>query len=53
MKSENARDGTKEAYSPPRILASYDKEALEESVQPHGETPEGGGCGCGCGCGCS
>ena len=64
MKSENARDGTKEVYSPPRILASYDKEALEEILQPHGQTPgectgglcgdeNGGGCGCGCGCGCS
>jgi len=49
MKSDNARDGTKEVYSPPRILASYDKEALEETLQPHGQTPitNGGGCGCG------
>jgi hypothetical protein len=56
MKSENARDGTKEVYSAPRILASYDKEALEESLQPHGGDCtgglcDGGGCGCGCGCG--
>ena len=50
MTNVNPRDQTKEVYSPPRILASYDKEALEESLQPHGQTPQtGGGTGCGCG----
>jgi hypothetical protein len=50
MKSENSGDKIKEPYAPPRILATYDRQALEERVQPHGQTPyeEGsGGCGCG------
>ena len=68
VKSNNDRDGTKELYVPPRILASYDREALEESLHPHGQQApgecsgglcgdgDGGSSGCGsigCGCGCS
>jgi hypothetical protein len=38
-------------YEPPRVLASYTLEELQETIRPHG--PEsvhaGGGCGCGCG----
>jgi hypothetical protein len=62
MTSEHARDGTKSNYVAPKILATYDRQALEESIQPHGQAPgectgglcgdeNGGGCGCGCGTG--
>jgi len=62
MTKEHARDGTKSMYSAPKILATYDRQALEESIQPRGQTPgectgglcgnpNGGGCGCGCGSG--
>lgn len=46
----------KPAYEKPRVLASYDKEDLEDAIGVNHEvkgTPEtsgGGGCGCGCGC---
>lgn len=39
----------KEAYSKPRILATYNKEELEEAVRPHGNPPEGNGGVGGCG----
>ena len=52
MTSQNERDGAKDAYVPPAILATYDRQALEETVQPQGQESGGfGGCGCGCGCG--
>lgn len=50
MTSERERDSTNEVYAPPKILATYDRQTLEETVQPHGQTPpydSGGGCGCG------
>jgi hypothetical protein len=31
-------------YEEPKVLATYDKEELEEAIKPHGP---GGGCGCG------
>jgi hypothetical protein len=39
----------KPAYETPRILASYEKDELEDAI---GLDPEvsGGGCGCCCGC---
>jgi hypothetical protein len=37
---------TKKEYEAPEILASYEKEELEELVQPEAQT---GGSGCGCG----
>lgn len=36
----------KKEYEAPEILASYEKEELEELVQPEAQT---GGSGCGCG----
>jgi hypothetical protein len=39
----------KPAYDPPRILASYSREELLETVRPHGSLPSYGiigGCGC-------
>jgi hypothetical protein len=49
--SSNETKERKEVYWPPKILASYDKKTLEETLNPHGQDPQGGGCGCGCGCG--
>jgi len=40
----------KDAYTEPKVLASYRREDLEEIIRPHGMPPEqpgGGGCGCG------
>lgn len=42
MKSVEPRDG-KPAYDPPRILASYSREELLETVRPHGPLPSYGG----------
>ncbi|MBN1848690.1 MAG: hypothetical protein JW932_08910 [Deltaproteobacteria bacterium] len=42
----------KKEYEAPKVLASYSKEELEESIKPHGDYGQpgcGGGCGCGCG----
>jgi hypothetical protein len=36
-------------YDRPRILASYTREELLETIRPHGTTPSYGGTGCGCG----
>jgi len=45
----------KEAYVEPRVLATYSREELAETIRPHGSVPSytQPGCGCGCGCGCS
>jgi hypothetical protein len=51
MTTQNERNGAKGIYVPPKILATYDRQALEEAVQPQGQQAYGGGCGCGCGCG--
>jgi hypothetical protein len=32
-------------YEEPKILATYQREDLEEAIMPHGESA--GGCGCG------
>jgi len=40
----------KKPYEEPKVIATYEKEELEEIIKPHGQTT-GGGCGCGCGCG--
>ncbi len=53
MKEE--KEGQK-PYEPPRILASYSREELVETIRPHGSTDQyqQPGCGaCTCGCGCS
>lgn len=50
MNAEEKKKKEKKDYEPPKVLASYDKEELEESIQPQGQI-SGGGCGCGCGCG--
>jgi hypothetical protein len=54
MTGEERKGKEMEMYSKPRILATYNKEELEEAIQPHGQLPDGGcttGGGCGCGCG--
>ena len=42
MEDEQTRTQKKQAYVEPKVLASLQKEELEESIRPHG----GGGCGC-------
>lgn len=45
----------KKEYEAPKVLASYSKEELEETIRPHGDYGSSGcsgGCGSGCGCGC-
>ena len=41
-------------YEAPKVLASYTREELAESIRPHGsvDSYSDSGCGCGCGCGC-
>lgn len=41
----------KQKYEKPRVLASYEKDELEDAVgiDPEVEGQFGGGCGCGCG----
>jgi hypothetical protein len=34
-------------YEEPKVLATYDKEELEEAIKPHGSAPSYNGCGCG------
>jgi len=41
---------TEKLYVPPKILASYSKEELEEIMKRSG-LHAATGCGCGCGCG--
>lgn len=49
---KNDQEQMKEIYEAPRVLATYEKEELEDAI---GIDPEvagesfGGGCGCGCG----
>lgn len=45
----------KEIYTEPKVLATYSKEELEQSIKPHGpvDSYRDPGCACGCGCGCS
>ena len=40
-------------YVEPKVLATYEKEELQEAIKPHGPTPDyGNGCAGGGGCGC-
>lgn len=40
----------KEIYTEPKVLATYSKEELEETIKPHGPVDSYiGGPGCGCG----
>ena len=51
MASVETGNGPKERYVPPKILATYSREELIETIRRsrvHGE----GGCGCGTGGGC-
>ena len=45
---EEERKDRKPAYEPPRVLASYSREELLETVRPHGDNGYNMGCGCGC-----
>jgi len=46
VEEEKSERRVKEAYVPPKVLATYSKEELKEAIRPHGS---GGGCGCGTG----
>ena len=49
MELENDHCDEKKVYVPPKVLATYKKEDLEEAVMPQVQGQSGGGCGCGCG----
>jgi len=60
MKKEEPKRGERQLYVEPKVLATYSKEELEETIRPHGPTADyttgepgclGSTCGCGCGCG--
>jgi len=44
----------KPGYAPPKMLASYTRGELVETIRPHGQVlsynHDGDGTGCGCGC---
>jgi len=52
MKQKSAEELEKQSYETPKVLASYEKEELEDAIgldpEVEGQTP-----GCSCGCGCS
>jgi hypothetical protein len=52
MKTKEFPNREKTAYETPRVLASYEKEELEDviGIDHEVEGQNGGGCGCGCGC---
>ncbi len=45
--AEERRDGEKQLYVEPTVLATYSKEELEDAIRPHGADASYGGCGCG------
>jgi NADH:ubiquinone oxidoreductase subunit F (NADH-binding) len=45
MEERKTESRTKERYVPPKILASYSKKELEETIRRSG-LHGGGGCGC-------
>ena len=49
MQDRKTRSDEKEPYVKPKVLATYQKEDLEETFKAHAQTTGGGGCGCGCG----
>lgn len=48
MKQKKDDRDEKKIYEPPKVLATYEKEDLEEAIKPYGQIQSGGG-GCGCG----
>lgn len=52
MKTKPGKEKQKQKYEAPKVLASYEKDELEDAVglDPEVEGDGGGGCGCGCGC---
>jgi hypothetical protein len=49
MKGTETGSAAKEEYSPPKILATYSRQDLEELLRRAGLHGSGGGCGCGTG----
>ena len=51
MKSISSQEQKKQTYETPKVLASYDKDELDDAigVNPHVEGQNGSLCGCGCG----
>ena len=52
MKSKDDSRKETKAYEAPRVLATYEKEELEDVIGIDPEVEGQSGCGCGCGCGC-
>lgn len=45
MKEEERKDEEKKIYVEPKVMASYQKEELEEMIKPQGQNYAGCGCG--------
>jgi len=45
VEEEKSERRVKEAYVPPKVLATYSKEELKEAIRPHGPAGGYGGCG--------
>ena len=39
MENRKTRPEEKQPYETPKVLATYDKEELEETIKPHGTFP--------------
>lgn len=53
MEGKEEKHKEKQSYEKPKVLASYQKEELEEAIQPEGNDGNSSGCYGGCGCGCT
>ena len=53
MKTKSDQGQKKQKYETPKVLASYEKDELEDAIGLDLEVAgqSSGGCGCGCGCG--
>ena len=53
MNPDEARGEEKKLYVIPKLLATYSKEELDQTIKPHGPNDTYTGIDLGCGCGCS
>jgi len=51
MENGKSERRVKDRYVAPKVLATYTREELKETIRPHGPQFGYGGCGCSCGCG--
>ena len=48
METKKTEPEEKQPYVAPKVIATYTKEELEETIKPLGQAVNYGGCGCGC-----